>query len=232
MSQQISESQHMETEELNELPCATQPTTSFEDAIFDEEDIDNYDESSEYFEDETEEDGAFETRDFSQNQVQLALSWTLMNHLRYLARSEGIPLEDLLVELVSEGVTKRAFETHNRPAPSHLMTRTGYVHHTDPQTGNMSQPQLSHHMSNNRNDFQNRKNGHTSSRGNYANPQYKNQNSRYPQSNNGGFNHRGNQQGNSNGSFQNFGKKNRNYNQGFEQGQQQGNYKNYKKQSP
>ena len=78
-------------------------------------------------------------RDFSQNSVTLTVSWSLMNHLRSMARMEGISVEALLIELAAEGVAKRVFEDQNKPMPSHLMTRNGYVHDDDPQ------PYMSHH---------------------------------------------------------------------------------------
>jgi hypothetical protein len=87
-----------------------------------------------------------DVRDFSQNQIQLNFSWSLTNQLRYLARNEGISVEDLLVELVAEGVTKRAFEDQNKPVPSHLMTRNGYVHGNADGNSMHSQPQMSHHQ--------------------------------------------------------------------------------------
>ncbi len=117
-----------------------------ESQIFDE----NYEET--YIDEEVP-----EARDFSQNTVNVSFSWSLMNQLRQMSKMEGISVEDLLVELVAEGVTKRVFEDQNRPTPSHLMTRTGYVHSDGTQSS--PQPHLSHHMMNNRqqqNNMQNR----------------------------------------------------------------------------
>lgn len=140
----------------------------------------------------TEEVGA---RDFSQNQVFLTFSWSLMNQIRYLARTEGIEVEDLLIELVAEGVTKRAFEDQNKPPPSHLMTRNGYVNNIDGNSGH-SQPQMSHHALNNnrmQNGHANRNKPGMQSRNNqYNNPRYQNQQNRNYQGNN----NRNNQQGN------------------------------------
>ncbi|MFZ9519149.1 MAG: hypothetical protein ACO3A4_01605 [Silvanigrellaceae bacterium] len=79
----------------------------------------------------------------NQNQILLTLSYSLMNHVRQVARMEGVFPEDILIELIAEGVTRRAFEDAQRPAPSHLMTRTGYV--APDANGNVHQPQLSHH---------------------------------------------------------------------------------------
>jgi len=78
-----------------------------------------------------------------QNQIVVTLSYSLMNQVRQTARMEGVLPEDIIVELVAEGVTRRAFEDAQRPAPSHLMTRTGYV--APDANGNVLQPQLSHH---------------------------------------------------------------------------------------
>ncbi|NBX15994.1 MAG: hypothetical protein EBR09_01370 [Proteobacteria bacterium] len=78
-----------------------------------------------------------------QNQIVLTLSYSLMNQVRQVARLEGVFPEDILIELIAEGVTRRAFEDAQRPAPSHLMTRTGYV--APDANGNVQQPHLSHH---------------------------------------------------------------------------------------
>lgn len=84
-----------------------------------------------------------EQNHISQNQILLTLSYSLMNQVRQTARMEGVLPEDILIELIAEGVTRRAFEDAQRPAPSHLMTRTGYV--APDANGNVHQPQLSHH---------------------------------------------------------------------------------------
>jgi len=70
-----------------------------------------------------------------------------------------------LIELVAEGVARRVFEDAQRPAPSHLMTRTGYV--APDANGNVQQPQLSHHgmQGNNRGNH----NGHNNRRFNQNN---------------------------------------------------------------
>lgn len=80
------------------------------------------------------------------NQIVLTLSFSLMSHVREVAYQEGVSAEDILVELVSEGVAKRVFHEQQRPAPSHFMTRTGYV--PPEANGNVfAQPVLSHHTS-------------------------------------------------------------------------------------
>jgi hypothetical protein len=84
-----------------------------------------------------------EAGQFGQNQIVLTLSYSLMNQVRQTARMEGVLPEDILIELVAEGVARRVFEDAQRPAPSHLMTRTGYV--APDANGNVQQPQLSHH---------------------------------------------------------------------------------------
>ncbi|BBH51678.1 hypothetical protein [Fluviispira sanaruensis] len=129
-----------------------------------------------------------ETRDFTQNHVSLNFSWSLMNQLRQMSKMEGIAVEDLLVELVAEGVAKRVFEDQNRPVPSHLMTRTGYVHSDGNQVA--PQPHLSHHaMNNNRqqanNNLQNRNRFNFQQR-NMQHQQNRNQNNNrnYQQNNN------------------------------------------------
>lgn len=78
------------------------------------------------------------------NQMILTLSYSLLSQVRQVARMEGVTPEDILLELIAEGVTKRAFQDAHRPVPSHLMTRTGYV--PPEANGNvMQQPSLSHH---------------------------------------------------------------------------------------
>lgn len=80
----------------------------------------------------------------SPNTLNLTLSWSLMNQIKGLSRSEGITTHDLIIELLSEGVTRRLFEDQSRPAPSHLMTRNGYVH----EGSSGQQPVMSHHATN------------------------------------------------------------------------------------
>lgn len=137
-------------------------------------------------EDSFEEQGDSESRDFSQNQISLTFSWSLMNQLRYLARNEGIDVTDLLVELVTEGVTKRAFEDQNKPAPSHLMTRNGYVHNSNDGNSAFTQPQMSHHSQQNGNRSPNRKPVMQQRNSQYNNnsPRYQGQQNRNYQGNN------------------------------------------------
>ncbi len=102
---------------------------------------------------------------FGHNQIVLTLSYSLMNQVRQTARMEGVLPEDILIELIAEGVARRVFEDAQRPAPSHLMTRTGYV--APDANGNVHQPQLSHHgmQGNNRGNH----NGHNNRRFNQNN---------------------------------------------------------------
>lgn len=107
---------------------------------------------------------------YAQNQIVLTLSYSLLNQVRQTARAEGVLPEDILIELIAEGVTRRVFEDAQRPAPSHLMTRTGYV--APDANGNVHQPQLSHHgmQGNNRgnhNGNNNRRFNHNGDRGNH-----------------------------------------------------------------
>ncbi|MEY4065270.1 MAG: hypothetical protein RIR26_1478, partial [Pseudomonadota bacterium] len=107
---------------------------------------------------------------YAQNQIVLTLSYSLLNQVRQTARAEGVLPEDILIELIAEGVTRRVFEDAQRPAPSHLMTRTGYV--APDANGNVHQPQLSHHgmQGNNRgnhNGNNNRRFNHNGERGNH-----------------------------------------------------------------
>ncbi len=163
-----------EEENWQEDPEAEQYSTEEADSFDQNQDCDPEEYEGQY-------EGESSARDFSQNQISISFSWSLMNQIRYLARSEGINVEDLLIELVSEGVTKRAFEDQ-KPVPSHLMTRNGYVHN-DPHTG-LQQPQMSHHaMNNNRaqNGQTNRnkpgiqmRNGQYNNTSRYQNPQNRN----------------------------------------------------------
>jgi hypothetical protein len=190
----------------------------------------------------------------SPNQVLVNLSWSLMNQLKFMSRNEGISVEDLLIELITEGTVKRVFEEQNRPMPSHLMTRNGYVHNTD---GNMApqQPQMSHHSSMpSYNKFSNNQQGgqqrpkHYSPQNRQNNPNYAPQGQRYNNNGNGGHynkNFNGNGGGNGgqrqfqNGFYQGNGNqkpayqnnyngqnKNQKMNSQNFQGQQQNNYTN------
>ncbi len=166
----------------------------------DEQDI--FQEDVTFFEENPSHEEANDVRDFSQNQISLSFSWSLMNQLKQMSKNEGVPVEDLLTELVAEGVAKRVFEEQTRPAPSHLMTRTGYVH-TD-GTHAAPQPQLSHHsiinrqqnnIPQNRSKFnfqqrnsqyhQNRNNPNINNRNNYQ--QQSNNNSRQQNNNQNNF---------------------------------------------
>ena len=110
-----------------------------------EEMIENFSDVENDFESEDEAEETEETVDFGKevphNQISVQLSWSLMNQLRYMSKSEGVSPEDLVCELIAEGVTKRVFDDKVREIPSHLMTRNGYVNVDDTS----SQPQMSHH---------------------------------------------------------------------------------------
>lgn len=130
------------------------------------------------------------------NEIVIRLSFSLINQLKQVSRSEGVPLDDYIIELLSEGITKRAFEMCNRAQPSHLMTRTGYV---PPEFENYQAPRLSHHNSmgnntqstqqgsnnyrqNNQRRFQNYRNGYNNNYQNGSN----NSGGRYNRNNNNG----------------------------------------------
>ena len=97
----------------------------------------NYSDDDEDMDDES---GEFQ---LAANQILLTFSYSLVSQIRQTARMEGVTPEDIITELVAEGCTKRAFQDAQRPVPSHLMTRTGYVP-PDPN-GNVAQPSMSHH---------------------------------------------------------------------------------------
>lgn len=119
------------------------------------------------------------------NQLSFTLSYSLLSQLRQMARMEGVNIEDIVVELVAEGITKRAFEDAGRPAPSHLMTRTGYM---PPDASHHLQPTLSHHVaqtnSGNVRNPQTRRFNHGAGQNNHPNAAYSNGhkpfNNRYP----------------------------------------------------
>ena len=85
--------------------------------------------------------------ELSDNEVIMKFSITLMNKLKKSAFEEGIEIDELAAELIIEGLAQRAVVDANRPGPSHLMTRTGYLS-PDSNGQNMSQPLLSHHQGN------------------------------------------------------------------------------------
>lgn len=87
--------------------------------------------------------------ELSENEVVLRFSVTLMNKLKRAASDEGIEIDELAGELITEALSQRAILDAQRPGPSHLITRTGYV---PPEAGpTLSQPMLSHHQNNNGN---------------------------------------------------------------------------------
>lgn len=181
-SQSSHGSAHQEPAEGDE---ASAEGYSEEEGEFDEN-FDGYDGYQEGYEDE----GAPQQ---GSNQMTVMFSYTLMNQVRQVARAEGVSPEDFVLELVAEGVTRRAFEDANRPAPSHLMTRTGYV---PPEADGYQAPKLSHHY--NMNGNQNYGNGnqrrHKRNKNNYHNG-----GNRYGNNNNGNGNGNGNFNGNVNG---------------------------------
>ncbi len=157
-----------------------------------EEGYDNYEEYEE--EDCGEENAAAP----GSNQMTVAFSYTLMNQVRQVARMEGVSPEDFVLELIAEGVTRRAFEDASRPTPSHLMTRTGYV---PPEADGYQAPKLSHHY--NANGNQNYGNGnqrrYNNNNGNGNNNNRKFNRPGYQGGNRYNNNANGNANGNSNG---------------------------------
>lgn len=81
--------------------------------------------------------------DLNPNQVNVTLSYSLMNKVKQMAQQECVSVEFLLTEYISEGVTRRVFEDQNKATPSHLQTRTGYI---PPEAQQFQQPTLSHHQ--------------------------------------------------------------------------------------
>jgi len=75
-----------------------------------------------------------------ENEFAFSLSRTLYRQLQNMAKDEGISSANLISELLTEGIARRVMEDETRPAPSHLMTRNGYV-----QDQPNAQPSMSHH---------------------------------------------------------------------------------------
>lgn len=114
------------------------------------------------------EDGMYDESGYielSENEVVLRFSVTLMNKLKRAAADEGIEIDELAGELITEALSQRAILDAQRPGPSHLITRTGYV---PPEAGpTLSQPMLSHHQNGNGNQRgQGRRGGHNKQRHN------------------------------------------------------------------
>lgn len=131
------------------------------------------------------------------NQILVTLSYSLMNQLKQTARMEGVSVDDIVIELLSEGATRRMYEDASRPAPSHLMTRTGYV--PPDANGNVMQPSMSHHNFNSQGNGNNQRRGQNNQRRNNNNGNYnKNYNN-----NSGGFNRYNNKKHNNQQRFNN-----------------------------
>lgn len=115
----------------------------------------------------------------SDSTFSITLSRSLSKQLNNLSKYEGIHSHELVLELVAEGIARRIMEDQTRPAPSHLMTRNGYV-----QDQMNAQPSMSHHSfqaNGNVRDVQNR------GKNNFQRPQQR------PQNNNPRYNNRNNQ---------------------------------------
>ena len=84
-----------------------------------------------------------QTESLAANQLFLKLSQSLSYKLKKIANTEGISVEELAKELISEGITQRVISEGNSSSPNHCLTRTGYV---PPEIGGYKAPQLSHHQ--------------------------------------------------------------------------------------
>jgi len=118
---------------LETSECSNEQTNYSSDSLLEQPDLIQ----KSYKNDDTDDKGA------SPNKILVNFSYSLHSQLRQMARMEGVTVQDIVVELIAEGVTKRAFEDAGRPAPSHLMTRTGYI---PPDSNTNLQPTLSHHV--------------------------------------------------------------------------------------
>lgn len=160
---------------------------------------------------EYEEGGASNEAQLAPNQALVTLSYSLMSQIRQTARMEGVTVEDIIIELLSEGVTRRAFQDASRPAPSHLMTRTGYV--APDANGNVAQPSMSHHSYGNQQ--QQRRGG--PQQNNRRNNNNNNYNKNFNGNGGGGFNRypkKNNHQNNRNNNYRNDQQGYRDNNQG------------------
>ncbi len=94
--------------------------------------------------------------ELSENEVVLRFSASLMSKLKKTAHAEGLEIDELAGELITESLALRAAADLQRSGgPSHLMTRTGYLP-PDANGNSVSQPFLSHHQNGN---------GHANGRG-------------------------------------------------------------------
>lgn len=83
--------------------------------------------------------------ELSENEVIIKFSVTLMNKLKRSAFEEGLEVDELASELITEGLAQRSILDAQRVGPSHLMTRTGYLP-PDANGNSINQPMLSHHQ--------------------------------------------------------------------------------------
>ncbi len=79
----------------------------------------------------------------SSNKVNIKLSLTMMKKVLYLSQREGIEMEDMLIELVSESVTTRMIESQDKNAPNNLITRNGCVYNNN-GNNNVQQIQMNY----------------------------------------------------------------------------------------
>jgi hypothetical protein len=153
-------------------------------------------------------EGYGEPIELAPNQLILTISLSLLNQVRQVARAEGVSAQDFIHELIAEGVTRRAFEDANRPAPSHLMTRTGYV---PPEADGYQAPRMTHHYGQGGNQQGNFRNGNQQqggqhrrhNKGGHGNFNGNQQGNRFNRNQKNRFNNNGNNNGNSNGNNNN-----------------------------
>ena len=79
----------------------------------------------------------------SSNKVNIKLSLTMMNKVRFLSQKEGIEMEDMLIELVSESVTTRMIEKEDKNLPNNLITRNGCIYNNN-GNNNVQQIQMNY----------------------------------------------------------------------------------------
>ena len=144
----VSELASENSSELQRNGVQNYLSANAEEDVSDQDEMDSDGNSNSYdgrYSDDEEGEDAYSDPSLAPNQLLVTLSYSLMSQVKQMARMEGVSPDDIILELVAEGVTKRAFQEFSRPKPSHLMTRTGYVP-PEANGNSMAQPQMSHHM--------------------------------------------------------------------------------------
>jgi len=78
----------------------------------------------------------------SHNKVSLSFSQSLLKQIQLLAETDGVCVEDLLLDFVNQSLKTRAFQVPDNTLPMHLMTRNGDISERTPK---VSQPKMTYH---------------------------------------------------------------------------------------